>query len=66
MRQQLGARHFVGSVAELEAKLLKAARSPDSGRGMNGQGVFARLRHRKKARRQKIKCFSIALRRLLR
>jgi hypothetical protein len=55
MRQQLSAQPSVGSVAELEAKLLKAARSLDSGRGMNGQDMFARLRQRSKARREKIK-----------
>jgi antitoxin ParD1/3/4 len=42
----------VGSLAELEAKLLKAAESLDAGRGVDGEAVFARLRQRSKARRR--------------
>ena len=42
----------VGSLPELEAKLLKAAASLDAGRGADGEQVFARLRQRSKARRQ--------------
>jgi hypothetical protein len=42
----------VGSLPELEAKLLKAAESLDEGRGVDGEKVFARLRQRSKSRRQ--------------
>jgi len=41
----------VGSMAELEAKLLQAAESLDAGKGMDGEAVFARLRKRSKRRR---------------
>jgi antitoxin ParD1/3/4 len=41
----------VGSLAELETKLLKAAESLDAGQGVHGEQVFARLRQRSKARR---------------
>jgi hypothetical protein len=41
-----------GSLPELEAKLLKAAESPDAGRGVDGEQMFARLRQRSKSRRQ--------------
>jgi antitoxin ParD1/3/4 len=41
----------VGSLPELEAKLLKAAESLDAGKGVDGEQVFARLRQRSKARR---------------
>ncbi|HXP61353.1 MAG TPA: type II toxin-antitoxin system ParD family antitoxin [Dongiaceae bacterium] len=39
----------MGSLAELEAKLVKAAESLDAGRGVDGEEVFARLRQRSKA-----------------
>jgi putative addiction module CopG family antidote len=42
----------MGSTAELEVKLLKAAESLDAGRGVDGEEVFARLRQRSKTRRQ--------------
>ncbi|MGA2659025.1 MAG: type II toxin-antitoxin system ParD family antitoxin [Verrucomicrobiota bacterium] len=42
----------VGSLPELEAKLLKAAESLDAGKGVDGEQVFARLRQRSKARRR--------------
>jgi len=42
----------VNSLPELEAKLLKAAESPEAGRGVDGEQVFARLRQRSKSRRQ--------------
>jgi hypothetical protein len=42
----------VGSLAELEAKLLKAAESLDASKGVNGEQAFARLRKRSKARRE--------------
>jgi antitoxin ParD1/3/4 len=42
----------VGSLPELEAKLLKAAESLDAGRGVDGEQAFARLRKRIKSRRQ--------------
>jgi antitoxin ParD1/3/4 len=41
----------VGSLAELETKLLQAAESLDAGKGVDGEKVFARLRKRGKARR---------------
>ena len=41
----------MGSTAELEARLLKAAASLDAGRGTDGEEVFARLRQRSKTRR---------------
>jgi antitoxin ParD1/3/4 len=42
----------VGSLPELEAKMLKAAESLDAGRGIDGEQVFARLRRRSKSRRR--------------
>ena len=42
----------VGSLPELEAKLLAAAASLDAGKGVDGERVFARLRQRIKTRRQ--------------
>lgn len=42
----------VGSLPELEAKLLKAAASLDAGKGVDGEQVFARLRKRSKTRRR--------------
>ena len=42
----------MGSLPELEAKLLKAAESLDAGRGVDGEQVLARLRQRSKSRRQ--------------
>jgi antitoxin ParD1/3/4 len=42
----------MSSLPELEAKLLKAAESLDAGRGVDGEQVFARLRHRSKSRRR--------------
>ncbi len=42
----------VGSLPELEAKLLQAAASLDAGKGVDGEEVFARLRQRSKARRR--------------
>ena len=42
----------VGSLPELEAKLLAAADSLDGGKGVDGERVFARLRQRIKTRRQ--------------
>jgi antitoxin ParD1/3/4 len=36
----------IGSLAELEAKLLEAAASLDAGKGVDGEKVFARLRKR--------------------
>jgi antitoxin ParD1/3/4 len=37
----------VGSLAELETKLLEAAASLDAGKGVDAKQVFARLRQRK-------------------
>jgi putative addiction module CopG family antidote len=42
----------VGSLPELEAKLLKAAESLDAGRGVDGEPVLARLRQRSQSRRR--------------
>jgi hypothetical protein len=39
-------------LAELEAKLLKAAESLDAGKGVDGEAVLVKLRQRSKARRQ--------------
>ena len=51
-KEELLKRISVGSLAELETKLLKAAKSLDTGKGVDGEKVFARLRTRMKARRQ--------------
>jgi antitoxin ParD1/3/4 len=51
-KEELLKRISVGSLPELEAKLLKAAQSLDAGKGVDGEEVFARLRKRAKARRQ--------------
>ena len=51
-KEELLKRISVGSLPELEAKLLKAAESLDAGRGVDGEQVFARLRQRSKARRR--------------
>jgi hypothetical protein len=50
-KEALLKRISVGSLAELEAKLLQAAESLDAGRGVDGEEVFARLRKRSKTRR---------------
>lgn len=41
----------VGSLAELEARLLEAVSSLDAGKRVDGEQAFARLRQRSKARR---------------
>lgn len=51
-KEELLKRISVGSLAELEAKLLKAGDSLDAGRGVDGEAVLARLRQRSKVRRQ--------------
>jgi antitoxin ParD1/3/4 len=51
-KEELLKRISVGSLAELETKLLQAAASLDAGRGADGEEVFARRRKRTKARRQ--------------
>ena len=51
-KEELLKRISVGSLPELEAKLLQAADSLDPGTGVDGEKVFARLRKRIKARRQ--------------
>lgn len=51
-KEELLKRISVASLPELEAKLLEAAKSLDSGRAVDGEQVFARLRKRIKARRQ--------------
>ena len=42
----------VGSMAELEAKLLASVESLEAGKGVDGEEVFRRLRKRIKTRRQ--------------
>jgi antitoxin ParD1/3/4 len=49
-KAELLKRISVGSMAELEAKLLESAASLDAGRGEDGEKVFARLRKRIKSR----------------
>jgi antitoxin ParD1/3/4 len=51
-KEELLKRISVGSLAELEAKLLQAAESLDVGKSVDGEVVFARLRKRSKACRQ--------------
>jgi antitoxin ParD1/3/4 len=51
-KEELLKRLSVGSMAELETKLLNAAASLEPGKGVDGEQVFARLRQRSKARRQ--------------
>jgi antitoxin ParD1/3/4 len=50
-KEELLKRISVGSLAELEGKLLKAAASLDAGNGVDGEEAFARLRQRSKSRR---------------
>lgn len=50
-KEELLKRISVGSLPELEAKLLQAAKSLDAGNGVDGEEVFARLRKRNKTRR---------------
>ena len=50
-KEELLKRISVGSMAELEAKLLKAAASIDAGKAVDGEAALARLRQRSKARR---------------
>ncbi len=51
-RSELLKRLSVGSMPELEAKLLAAAESLDAGRGIDGREVFSRLKKRIKTRRK--------------
>jgi antitoxin ParD1/3/4 len=51
-KEELLKKISVTSLPELEAKLLKAAASLDAGKGVDGEGVFKRLRRRSKTRRQ--------------
>jgi antitoxin ParD1/3/4 len=51
-KEQLLKQISVGSLAGLEAKLLKAADSLNAGKGVDGEAVLARLRQRGKVRRQ--------------
>jgi antitoxin ParD1/3/4 len=50
-KEELLKRFSVGSLPELEAKMLAAAESLDAGKGVDGEEVFGRLRKRIKARR---------------
>jgi antitoxin ParD1/3/4 len=51
-KEELLRKLSVGSFAELETRLLEAAKSLDDGNGVNGGEALARLRQRSKARRQ--------------
>ena len=51
-KEELLKRVAVRSLPELEAKLLQAAESLDTGKGVDGEKVFARLRKRIHARRK--------------
>lgn len=51
-KEELLKRISAGSLPELEAKLLAAAKSLDAGKGADGEQVFARLRQRINTRRQ--------------
>ncbi len=51
-REELLKRISVGSMAELEAKLLASVESLEAGKGVDGEEVFRRLRKRIKTRRQ--------------
>jgi antitoxin ParD1/3/4 len=50
-KEELLKRISVGSMAELEAKMVKAAESLDAGNGVDGKAVLARLRQRTQVRR---------------
>ena len=50
-KEELLKRISVGSMAELEAKMLKAAESIDGSKGVDGKVVLARLKQRTKVRR---------------
>jgi antitoxin ParD1/3/4 len=52
-KEELLKRISVSSMAELEAKLLEAAAAIDTGRKVNGEEAFARLRERSKTRQRK-------------
>ena len=49
-KEELLKKISVSSLAELEAKLVNAANSLDTGKGVNAEEVVARLRQRSKAR----------------
>jgi antitoxin ParD1/3/4 len=51
-KEELLKRISVGSLPELEAKLLQGAQSLDAGNGVDGETAFARLRQRGKTRRR--------------
>jgi len=51
-REEMLKQVSVGSAAELQAKLLQAAKSLNAGRGVKSEEVFARLRSRSQARRK--------------
>jgi antitoxin ParD1/3/4 len=51
-KEELLKRIAVGSLSELETKMLRAAESLDAGKGLDGEEVFARLRQRIKTRRR--------------
>lgn len=50
-KEELLKRLSVGSLAELESRLLKAAESIDAGRTVDGEAALERLRRRSKTRR---------------
>jgi antitoxin ParD1/3/4 len=51
-KEELLKRISVGSLPELEVKLMESAKSLDAGKGVDGEEVFARLRKRIKTRRR--------------
>jgi putative addiction module CopG family antidote len=51
-KEALLKRILVGSLPELETKLLDAAASLDAGKGVDGEAAFVRLRQRAKKLRQ--------------
>ena len=50
-KEELLKRISVSSMAELEGKLMEAAKSLDAGKGVDGEQAFARLRARGKTKR---------------
>ena len=50
-KEELLKRISVSSMAELESKLMEAAKSLDAGKGVDGEKAFTRLRARSKTKR---------------
>lgn len=51
-KEELLKRISVGSMAELETRLLEGVKSLENGKGVDGKEAMMRLRQRSKARRQ--------------